>query len=67
MRKAAATRGHPPVAGRPDLRVTIASAVVAYVLLVLTCGLAVERLVAATPPDIVMGITQAAAAGWLAP
>lgn len=67
MRNPSSTGFRPRADERPGLGVTIASALVAYVLLVLTCAMTVERLIAATPPDIVAGIAQSAAAGWFPP
>ena len=67
MPNPAPTRSLSPAASRRGFGVTIVSAVVAYALIVLTCAMAVERLVAATPPDIVAGLTQAAVAGGLGP
>ncbi len=65
MRKAASTPCHPPLLG--GLGITIASAAVAYALFVLTSAMTVERLIDSAPPEIIAGIAQAAAAGWLAP
>ncbi len=65
MRNQASTRSHPPL--MDGLGVTIASAAIAYALFVLTSAMTVERLIDSAPPELVAGIAQAAAAGWLAP
>ncbi len=65
MRKAASTRCHPPLMG--GVCITVISAAVAYALFVLTSAMTVERLIDRAPPEIIDGIAQAAAAGWLAP
>lgn len=53
MRKAVSAPSRAPLGARSGLGVTIASAIVAYGLLVLTSAMTVERLVEALPPDII--------------
>jgi len=67
MRNPAPARPNSPAASRWGLGVTIVSAAVAYALFVLTAAMTVARLLDATPPDIVAGLVQAAAAGWFPP
>jgi len=65
MRNSASARSRLPAAG--GLGVTVALAVVAYGLFVLTCAMTVERLIDDAPPELLAGIEQAMVTGGLAP